>query len=262
MYRRYFITRCCLLGLLLSCVAPVRANDGLQADEVEKFRLECWSNPAYDLELNFAPVRRVGAESRIAGSWSYEFVHADRRYADGRVILPPDGAARVDLVTQLNRTDSDVDEGYLWAVIAAPKVKNWRFGGHWPVNKPITQYQRLTDKRDSLVSIASLSVYDGHPVHTLISPRDIDRAGSLNSAWETLFGGKIVSRLVYPASKSEDGYSLTFYYVPTPALRLIHDEGYRWPTFKHVDRPGKVFGFLLTAEGECLASTMVDVVRQ
>ncbi|NNE63088.1 MAG: hypothetical protein HKN34_03310, partial [Gammaproteobacteria bacterium] len=104
------------------------------------------------------------------------------------------------------------------------------------------------------------SVYNGDPVHTRISPKDIDSAGTLNSAWETLFGEKIVSRLVYPASKGQGDYSLTFYYMPTPALRLINEEGYRWPSFKHVDQQGKVYGFVLSAEGECLASTAVDVI--
>ena len=28
---------------------------------------------------------------------------------------------------------------------------------------------------------------------------------------------------------------MTFYYVPTPALRLINEDGYKWPSFKHVD---------------------------
>ncbi len=163
-------------------------------------------------------------------------------------------------MTQLNQKDSDIGEGYLWNVIVAPKVKNWHFGGHWPTKRPITEYQRMSDKRDSLISVASLSVYNGHPVHTRIPPKDIDSAGTLNSAWETLFGEKIVSRLVYPASKAAEGYSLTFYYVPRPALRLINQEGYRWPSFKHVDQPGRVYGFVLSAEGECLASTAVDVV--
>lgn len=58
-------------------------------------------------------------------------------------------------------------------------------------------------------------------------------------------GEKIVSKLVYPASKGQEGYSLTFYYMPTPALRLINAEGYRWPSFKHVDQQGRVYGFVL-----------------
>ena len=251
------------LVLLISiCFVQVQAANGLQQVEIEKFRLECWSNPAYEIELNFAPVRRLSNESRLEGKWSYEFTSDDIQYPGARVKLPAGAAARVDLVTQLKQKDSNVDESYLWNVIVAPKVKNWRFGGHWPTKKSITEYQRMADKRDSLISVASLSIYNGDPVHTRISPKDIDSAGTLNSAWETLFGEKIVSRLVYPASKGQEGYSLTFYYMPTPALRLINEEGYRWPSFKHVDQQGKVYGFVLSAEGECLASTVVDVVGE
>ncbi len=248
----------CFLCIFVSL--QVAAN-GLQPDEIEKFRLECWSNPDYDVELKFAPVRRITGESRSEGRWSYEFTGAEQQYSDGRVKLPLDGAARVDLVTQLNRKDSDIDEGYLWSVIVAPKVKNWRFGAHWPLNRPITGYHRLAGKRESLIQAATLSVYNSDPVHSRISPKDIDSAGTLNSAWENLYGEKIVSRLVYPASKSADGYSLTFYYVPTPALRLINEEGYRWPSFKHVDREGSVYGFLLKTDGECIAATSIQVVR-
>jgi hypothetical protein len=246
--------------LLHSFGLQAQASSGLQQAEIEKFRLQCWSDPAYDIELKFAPVRRLADESRLEGKWSYEFINDDSRYAEARVKLPTGAAARVDLVAQLNQKDSDVGESYLWNVIVAPKVKNWDFGGHWPARKSITEYQRMTDKRDSLISVASLSVYDGDPVHPRSSPNDIDSAGTLNSAWETLFGEKIVSRLVYPASKGQGGYSLTFYYMPTPALRLINEQGYRWPSFKHVDQQGKVYGFVLSAEGECLASTAVDVV--
>ncbi len=248
-----------LLILFSFLIFQAHAAGGLRQAEIEKFRLECWSNPAYDLELKFAPVRRLVNDSRRQGSWSYEFTSVNNRYPEDRVSLPKSGAVRVDLVTRLNQKDSDFGEGYLWNVIVAPKVKNWRFGGHWPVKKSITEYQHMADKRDSLINVASLSVYNGHPVHTLISPKDIDSAGTLNGAWESLFGEKIVSRLVYPASKGRDGYSLTFYYMPIPSLQLINQNGYKWPSFKHVDRPGKVYGFVLNSDGECLASTSVDV---
>lgn len=258
MLRRYSI------ALLLLFVVSFRTHSagGLQQVEIEKFRLECWSNPAYDIELKFAPVRRLADESRPKGKWSYEFINDDGQNSEATVKLPASAAARVDLVTQLNQKDSDIGESYLWNVIVAPKVSKWRFGGHWPAKKSISEYQRMTHKRDSLISVASLSVYNDEPVHTRIPPKDIDSAGTLNSAWETLFGEKIVSRLVYPASKGEGGYSLTFYYMPTPALRFINEEGYRWPSFKHVDQPGKVYGFVLSPEGECLASTAVDVVNE
>lgn len=246
-------------GFWLFLALDLQAANGLQPAQIEKFKLECWPDPAYDVELNFAPVRRLASDSRAQGKWSYELVSDARQYPQGRVNLPAEGAVRVDLVTQLNQKDSGMGEGYLWNVIVAPKVKHWRFGGHWPVKQAITEYQRIADRRDSLISVATLSEYNGDPVHTQISPKDIDSAGTLNSAWETLFGQKIVSMLVYPASKGEGGYSLTFYYMPTPALRLINQEGYRWPSFKHVDSEGKVYGFLLTADGECLASTSVDV---
>ena len=259
---RPFLRSFVLLCLSL-CSYPIYAGAGLQEQDVEKYKLECWPNSEYDLKLNFSPVSRLSGATRTEGKWSYQFLSEDRLYPGEQVSLPNAAAVRVDLVTQLNQKDSDFGESYLWNVIVAPSVKGWTFGGHWPTKKPINEYRRLKDKRESLVSLATLSIHDGHPVHTQILPKDIDTAGTLNSAWEDIFGKKIVSNLIYPASKDNSskhsGYSLTFYYMPTPAHRLINEDGYKWPSFKHVDRPGKVYGFVLAPDGECLASTSVNV---
>jgi len=241
------------------------ADNVLKEDDVEKFKLECWSNQDYDLDLRFAPVRKLSGESGSKGQWSYEFATEDRQYPENRIKLPESGAVRVDLVSILKKSDSAKGESYLWIVIVGPRVTGWGFGGHWPTTKPINEYQRLRNKRDSLISMATLSAHEGQPVHTKISPRDIDSAGTLNNAWEDIFGIKIVTNLVYLATKGaqsgQRGYSLTFYYMPTPALRFINEKGYKWPSFKHIDKPGKVYGFVLTPEGECLAWDSVDVVR-
>lgn len=241
------------------------AGKVLEEADVEKFKFECWSNQDYNLELKFSPVKRLSVESRAEGQWSYEFATEDKQYLENKISLPASGAVRVDLVMQLKETDSDIGESYLWNVIVAPTVHGWGFGGHWPTKKPITDYRRLKNKKESLISMATLSAQDGQPVHTKIPPQDIDSAGTLNNAWEDIFGKKIVSNLVYPGSKGaqsdQSGYSLTFYYVPTPALRLINEDGYKWPSFKHIDKEGKVFGFVLTPEGECLAWNSIDIVR-
>ncbi len=254
-----------LLMILCFFSLPSYAANGLTETAIEKFKFECWPNPEYDLELKFAPVRRLADKSGPKAQWSYQFLNEDRVYPDGQVSLPDNEAVRVDLVTQLNQLDSELGESYLWNVIVAPKVKGWKYGGHWPTNKSITEFQRLKGMRKSMVSMATLSIHNGHPVHSKIPPKDIDSSGTLNNAWENLFGKKIVSSLVYPASKGnhhqQSGYSLTFYYLPTPALRLINANGYKWPSFKHVDRQGKVYGFVLTPDGECLASTSVEVIK-
>lgn len=261
---RYF---CSGLALMLVPFVHTTAYAGrvLEEADVEKFTWNCDSSQGNGLEFKFSPVRRLSEESRAEGQWSYEFATEDEKYPDNKVSLPVSGAVRVDLVTQLNKSDSDIGEGYLWNVIVAPTVNGWGFGGHWPSKKPITEYQRLKNKKESLINMAMLSVQDGQPVHTKISPQDIDSAGTLNNAWEDIFGRKIVSNLVYPGSKGarsdQSGYSLTFYYVPTPALRFINEDGYKWPSFKHIDKEGKVFGFVLTPEGECLAWNSIDIVK-
>ena len=262
---RYYILPFIALILLFFIYSNSYADNFLEEDDVKNFKFECQSNQDYKLDLRSAPVRKLAEELRPEGQWSYEFATDDKQYPENRIRLPENGAVRVDLVLILNKSDSAKGESYLWHVIVAPTVTGWGFGGHWPTKKPINEYQRLRNKRESLINMATLSAHEEQPVHTKISPKDIDSAGTLNDACEDIFGIKIVSNLVYPGTKGaqsgQRGYSLTFYYVPTPALRFINEKGYKWPSFKHIDKPGKIYGFVLTPEGECLAWDSVDVVR-
>ena len=265
MFIRNYIFKLFFLILLFFINSISYADDVLKKDDVENFRFECWPNEDYNLDFRFAPVRQLSEESRSEGQWSYEFVTDNKQYPGNRIKLPESGAVRVDLVLILKKSDSAKDESYLWLVIVAPRVTGWGFGGHWPTKKSIIEYQRLRGKKESLINMARLSADDGQPVHTKISPKDIDSAGTLNNSWEDIFGSKIVSNLVYPSSKGaqsgQRGYSLTFYYVPTPKLRFINEKGYKWPLFKHVDNTGKVYGLVLTPEGECLTWNSIDVVK-
>ena len=237
----------------------------LTQTDVEKFQFECWPNAKYNVDVKFAPVKKVSEELKAVGQWAYEFLNEEKQFSDNQINLPKKGAARVDMVLRLDALDSERSESYLWNVIVAPTVKGWRYGGHWATKEPITAYQRLSDKRQSLVAMATLSAHNDQPVHTKIPSKDVDKAGTLNKAWVDVFGEKIID-LVYRGSKGalagDRGYSLTFYYVPTPALRLINENGYKWPSFKHVDQTGKAFGFVLTPEGECLDWSSIDIVRQ
>lgn len=255
-----------LASVLLSIAhSTAQADHALERVAVENFRYECSSNSKYKLRVQFSPVKKIAGESKENRQWSYEFLTADKQYPENKIKLPANAAVRADLVLQLGRSNSGVAENYLWNVIVAPTVNGWKYGGHWPAKKSVTEYQRLKGKRQSLIDMATLSAYEEQPVHTKIPPKDVDKAGTLNDAWVDVFGRKIVE-LVYAASKGalsgHSGYSLTFYYVPTPALRYINRKGYKWPSFKHVDKEGKVFGFVLTPDGECLAWSSVDVVRE
>lgn len=261
--RQYFRLAPVLIGLALT-PASAFASNALELADVENFTYGCVPNQNNGLRFEFSPVRRLSSASRSVGQWSFEFRTEDRRYPDNRISLPEHGALRLDLVMQLDQSESDSGESYLWNVIVAPTVTGWTFGGHWPTKGSIIEEPRLAAKRESLIHMMKLSSLDRQPVHSKILPKDIDSAGTLNKAWENLFGKEIISSLVYPASKGarvdQSGYSLTFYYVPTPAIRLINAEGYKWPSFKHVDKAGKVFGFVLSPQGKCLAWNSIEVV--
>ena len=230
-----------------------------------EFGFECWPNNDYDIDIQFAPVKRISEGSRVDGKWSYEFTNSEMKYPDNKIKLPTNKAVRVDFVSVLNKSKSTVGESYLWHVIVSPTVTGWGFGAHWPTTKPLNKYGRLSKKRNSLINMARMSAHKGQPVHTKIPLRDIDSTGTLNNAWEDIFGEKIVSNLVYPgtrgAKSGNQGYSLTFYHVPTPSLQLINEEGYKWPSFKHVDKTGKVYGFILTPDGKCLDWASVEIVK-
>lgn len=252
----------CRILLLMSLSA--QSSAALTLSAVENYKYQCSPNTQYDLDVIFAPVQKISRPPETEAQWSYKYLTKNRRFSNKQVELPKRGAARVDIVLQLNRSDSTKAESYLWQVIIAPKVKGWRYGGHWAAKLPVTAYQRMQHKRASLIAMATLSAENEQPVHSKIPPQDVDKAGTLNKSWIDVFGEKIVD-LVYagsePSASSGNGYSVTFYYVPTPTLRLISKNGYKWPSTKHVDRPGVVFGFVLTPEGECLSWNSIDIVK-
>jgi len=256
----------CLLLLLAAAILSggrVSAEETLNGAALQGFTAQCWPSTDYDLLLKFAPVKPAAAGS--APRWSYEYANTDEAYPGNRIKLPPDKAVPVDLVLTLRKSESPLGEGYLWLVIIGPTVNGWIYGGHWPIDKPINTFDRLSAKRESLIHMVSLSTHQGQPVHTKISFQDIDNSGTLNAAWEDLFGSRIFADLVYPATKGarsgKAGYALTFYHVPTPAPRLINENGFRWNATKHIDKPGIVYGFALLPGGGCLASASVEVVR-
>ncbi len=253
------------LILLFFIYSNSYAENVLKEDDVGIFTFQCLANQDYAVDLRFAPVRKRSEESRSEDQWSYEFTTNDKEYPDKKIRLPESGAVRVDSVLILSKSVSAKGESYLWQVIVGPRVTGWGFGGHWPTKKRINEYERLRNKRESLIDMATLSAHEGQPVHTKIPPGDIDSAGTLNDAWEDIFGKKIVSNLVYPGTKGaksgQRGYSLTFYHVPTPALRFINEKGYKWPSFKHIDKLGKVYAFVVTPEGKCLAWDSIDIVK-
>ena len=255
-----------VIVLLIGCFSSMPfAGDTLKQGDVENFGFECWSDDNYNIEIQFAPVRKIEGDSLEGDKWSYEYTNKEREYPNNKIKLTKNQAVRVDFVSVLKKSDSSIGESYLWHVIVSPTVTGWGFGAHWPTTKSINKYGRLSKKRKSLIDMAKMSTYDGQPVHTKIPLRDIDSAGTLNSAWEDIFGQKIVSSLVYPgtrgAKSGRRGYSLTFYHVPTPSLKLINEEGYKWPSFKHVDKAGKVYGFVLTPDGKCLDWDSVEIVE-
>jgi hypothetical protein len=239
------------------------ADDVLDENDVSKFQYECRATEGYNIDLKFAPVEKLSEEFKSEDQWSYKFV--DKQYPKTGIKLSEDGSVRVDLVLILKRSESEIGESYLWNVIVGPRNTGWKFGGFWPTKESIHDYLRLSKKVESLIDIATLSSFSDGFVHTQIPYEDVDKSTKLNSAWIDLFGEKIVSDLVYSGTSGAindlEGYSLTFYHVPTPALRLINDDGYKWPSFKHIDKPGKVFGFVLSPDGKCLAETSIKVVK-
>jgi len=254
-----------VLAFTLLCLnSPgVFSENFLTPEDIEKFKFECSSNEQLDIEFGFAPVQKLSPEDQVKNRWRYAYQTSDKQYGMDKIVLPRYGGVQADVVMKLNYSDSEFGESYLWNVIVAPRLKRWKFGAHWPARSVITENPRLAHKRESLIQMATMSAINEQPVHSQISPKDIDSAGTLNSAWEDVFGKKIVSNLVYPASKdaqaNHPGYSLTFYLVPTPSLRLINPDSYKWPSSKYIDREGSVFGFLLTPDGECIAWDSIQV---
>lgn len=253
-----------LVLFLLS--TPAFSEEMLTQEAVEKYKNKCWPSQDYKVDLKFAPIRELPKDRVVDGQWGSEYVSDDERYPNNKIKLPAIGARKIDSVLILSKSDSDKKESYLWHVIAAPTVVGWPFGGHWPFGKVknITDFSRLADKKSSLADVASLSIYKGDPVYTDIDISLVDESEDLRKAWGEIFSTEIVS-ILYDAnkgaSKGRKGYSLTFFYVPTPTLSLINDNGFRWPILKHVDRSGFAYSFVLTPEDDCIASNSIEIIK-
>jgi len=245
---------------------PAFSKDALTQEAVESYKKKCWPSPDYKVGLKFAPIRKLPEGRVVNEQWGFEYINDEAQYSNNKVKLPVNGAKKIDSVLILNKSESTKKESYLWHVVATPTVVGWRYGGHWPLGKEkdITKFSGLVDKKLSLINVATLSVYNGDPVYTNIDISDVDKSGDLKKAWEKIFSEDIVT-LLYDAFKGASngvkGYSLTFFYVPTPTLNLINKNGYRWPTSKHVDRAGFAYSFVLTPEGNCIASRSIEIIR-
>ena len=131
------------------------AEDVLSENKVNIFQKGCWPTQGFDIELRFAPVRKRLEEEKSEDQWSYKFTTDDKKYPENRIKLPKDGSSvRVDLVLLLNKSESKIEESYLWTVIAGPRNTGWRFGGFWPTEKKsMKDFDRLSDKKESLIKI-------------------------------------------------------------------------------------------------------------
>jgi len=238
---------------------------GYADDSIESFVFDCNPNEKYNIELIFSPVEKLDKTEVIEGKWTYKYKNKKGRlYTEGREKLPNNGSVRIDLVSILRKSNSKQEESYLWHVIAHPRVSGWKFGGHWATNKLLTDYTKINKSHRK--TMKKLSVYKKEePVYSMVAIRNIGDSELLNTAWQEVFGTAIVDDLVIPnnmlALGSKKGYSFTFYYVPTPDPIGINEDGHRWVSSKHIDKPGKVFGFVLTPKGKCLKWTSLDIVK-
>lgn len=250
MFNRVNFYRISIVGLLSLIGISTGVNAEIQVGDLEDYEILCESSADYNVEFEFSP--------------------EGNRFLGKTISLFTDKATPIKMVLQLNRSDSDIGESYLWAVVASPALPGFRFGGELIDKKAqgkrlVDRYKALSPKRDSLNKMATLSRFNDQPVHTTIKSRKIDKSESLNNAWINVFGNKIID-LVYKGtrdkkSREKRAYTLTFYYVHTPTLKIINSNGYHWPLLKHVGRAGKIFGFVLTPNGDCLESVSVEMVK-
>lgn len=235
-------------------------------DDVETFLFGCDPGDNYDLDLVFAPVEKLPKAQVLKEKWSYSYINKNViKYTDEQKILPSNKALEVDLVSTLKK-GSFLEEGYLWHVIAYPKIRGWNYGGHWVIdkNKSLIDYKKID--LNSRKAMKSLSLYKGRePVFSDVPIRNIGDNLKLSNAWEKVFGTTIVDELVEPNNtkikNSAGAYSFNFYYVPVPNPAVINTDGYRWVSSKNINRKGLVYGFILNPEGECLKWTSIKIVK-
>lgn len=218
------------------------------------------------VEARFAPIRELRSGERPRyGTWGYAYETSDQQYPGNEFVLRHNGnPARIHFVSTMRRpTSANNLPPYLWHVISTPTPNDSRAGF-------VARHEEFSQREGNVwgedYDYLLFSNVEGDEENDQGFLLYVDRGlgedliADIRRIWIATFD-RAMTRLVLPShGLTTNLYTHTFVYVD--AARDVADingnVGDRRNSSRRVTGTGTVYGFVLSANGSCLASASIE----
>ena len=248
-----------LAGMAMSVVGTAA---GQELEELTNFSRICRSvrNSGLTFRVGFAPLRELppGEPSRY-GTWAYAYQTPDEQYPGNTYRLGEEPEDRIELVSTLERPASGTSlPSYIWHVISVPTPPG-RGAGYVARYEEFFDEQNVWDNSEYLTLQRSVD-----PPTLLFVDQDLPESvlSDITTIWMNTFTETAMNQLVLRSFESPGQYTHTFIYqqMPRSVEEINGSVGDRRNSSRAVYAEGIAFGLVLDPEGNCLASTSLNLV--
>ena len=250
-----------VIGMTIIFAAPA---DPQEVDGLTSFSRIC--RPVRDsgltFRISFAPLRDLApGELPRYGTWPHVYETKEMQYPGNTYTLGNQPEDRIELVSTLERPATDVQlPAYIWHVISVPSPPD-------PVAGYIARYDEFFREQEVWDNSEYLTLEESIRPPTLafiIPGLDESVISDLTTIWTDTFTETAMNQLVLRSYGPSGLYTHTFIYQQMPgAVEEINgDVGDRRNSSRTVETDGIAFGLVLDPEGNCLASTSLNLVTE
>ena len=238
--------------------------DTQNIDELTNFSRICGParNSGLTFHVTFAPLRDLApGDAPRYGTWEYAYETDEQQYPGNTYTLSNEREDRIELVSTLPRPAPGTQlPAYIWHVISVPTPPG-RGAGY------VARYEEFFDEQDVWDNSTYLTLQRSVDPPTLLFVDQNLPEGVLSditTIWMDTFTETAMDQLVLRSFESPGLYTHTFIYQQMPgSVDDINDDvGDRRNSSRAVHLNGMAFGLVLDPEGNCLASTSLDLVTE
>ena len=218
------------------------------------------SDSGLTFRVSFAPLRDLApGESPPYGTWPYAYKTNDKQYPGNTYTLGSQPEDRIELVSTLERPRAATQlPAYIWHVISVPSPPA-RGAGY------VARYEEFFHEQDVWDNSEYLTLQRSIDPPTLLYvdqslPENV--VSDITSIWTDTFEENAMDELVLNSFESSGLYTHTFIYQQMPGVveEINGDVGDRRNSSRAVHASGIAFGLILDPDGNCLASTSLNLV--
>lgn len=249
------------VGMMIILTAPAETQE---LDELTNFSRICRPrNSGLTFRVGFAPLRELSPGERPRyGTWEYAYATPERRYPGNTYTLgnqPEED--RIELVSALERPELGTQlPAYMWHVISVPSPPG-RGVGYVARYEEFFDEQRVWDDSEYLTLQRSID-----PPTLLFVDQSLPESvlSDITTIWMDTFTATAMDALVLRSFESPGLYTHTFIYqqMPGSVEEINRDVGDRRNSSRAVHADGTAFGLVLDPQGNCLASTSLNLVAE